>query len=426
MVSPRAETFLNPPSDHVGDEQQLLPTAAVSGHAATNGRWTRLCGRGAALAAIAALALLAALASQGSLLRGHAQVGEPRRAPTQAQLGPEVQRKDEDDEPSDEDVRKYGFDENDAGEYEAYCVIDVARSLGYLGEAVTYSYRSWSCPDETPLGCTDPVPNVLTAFLWVGAFVSESVYQCNQTLLTSYKATCARNVLRDLSASGSVIFGIEEDCYLTDYEETEYRVFSGRRRLGRRLRTGHVGRHRAFHHKAWAAVAKKIASKKSGDDSSKDESSDDSSEDDSMENPLEEIMDDSNQNLSINATIERNFDKAQCAWDGVNSVSWLTEAALKIRESTIRCVRPGKFRCALKVVELFAALGYASQFMCEMAVDCPFHGQREALCGADISETIASFLLAGAGVATVLDDCMKAMRLDVPPGGAQGGLLALR
>lgn len=164
------------------------------------------------------------------------------------------------------------------------------------------------------------------------------------------------------------------------------------------------------HHTAWAAAAQKIAKSAHTGFYSK----------------VEEHEAEVEPGLEGQAKTERDWDKAQCTWYGLNAASWLTDAILKMRAAALLCPKDGQYRCAVNVVYLFAALGYASQFMNEMAEVCPFHGHREALCGADISETVASFLFAGMGAVTVLDDCAKTMNLKVPPPDLPGPILALR
>ncbi|CAE7504177.1 unnamed protein product [Symbiodinium pilosum] len=306
------------------------------------------------------------------------------------------------------------------------CVIDVTQATMYLGNAIVYIYRAAICPDEIPLGCTEPVGYAVTAMTWLGSFLASASTSCADSLTPA--SGCVAATLRDLAAAGSTTYGFIEDCYLTR-PLMDSRVYQDRRVIPpilqkiyslnrpfpeeeRRLldnvsAKSHVGKTDIPHDKDIELVRNKSAqvrqwlqhrSRKRPDHNHS-----------ALPNVLFEAASagidtrvlDTHETIEKIRNItrlkrrgtERDFAVANCVFNSVDAVAWLMRAFLSIYDAARSC--GNRKECAVDVLFVIGSFAYTAQMMSLCFVDCPWRG---AMCGANVADVVGSMAIFVASV----------------------------
>eukprot|EP00913_Durusdinium_trenchii_P022388 g21032.t1 len=292
------------------------------------------------------------------------------------------------------------------------CVIDTVQAATYLGKAVVNIYRAEICPDDEPLGCTAPVAHTITSFIWVMAFLTSAASTCAATL--DQAGSCVAAIMRDLATAGSTIYGFDEDCFLTHPRDTSWRVFQRwwkhlakpeKRRLrgtdsspeqfsepGPAARDLPMSRNISAYRRKSSEIAERLRNL-AGPGSAGGRAILPNVLFDAQTKGLPRDLVSAYQKVkTIDAKhkykTERDFALANCVFDSVAAVTWITRALLSIEEAARNC--PAPKACAVDILYVIGAFSYGAQVLSLAFVDCPKRGKREALCGADVTDVIGS------------------------------------
>ncbi|CAE7253959.1 unnamed protein product [Symbiodinium sp. CCMP2592] len=314
------------------------------------------------------------------------------------------------------------------------CVIDITQATMYLGNAIVYIYRAAICPDNEPLGCTEPVAYAVTALTWLGSFLASASTSCAESLNPA--SACIAATLRDLSAAGSTVFGFKEDCLLTK-PLMDSRVYQDRRKIPpilekiyslnqpfkpeqrRRLDEFKVlpspsdDGHKTGLYRNKSAEVRRWLQDKSSKRPDKHHAA--------LPNVLFEaatagidtrLLDDDQTIEKIrNITRlrrrgrERGFAIAQCVFNSVDAAAWLIRAFLSIHDAARSC--GNRKECAVDVLYVIGSFAYTAQMLSFTFVDCPQRGKREALCGANVADVVGSMAIFVASIIQALGKSCK-------------------
>jgi len=315
------------------------------------------------------------------------------------------------------------------------CIVDVTQAMMYLGNAIVYIYRAAICPDNEPLGCTEPVAYAVTALTWLGSFLASASTSCAESLNPA--SACIAATLRDLSAAGSTVFGFKEDCLLTK-PLMDSRVYQDRRKIPpilekiyslnqpfkpeqrRRLDEFKVlpspsdDGHKTELYRNKSAEVRRWLQDKSSKRPDKHHAA--------LPNVLFEaatagidtrLLDDDQTIEKIrNITRlrrrgrERGFAIAQCVFNSVDAAAWLIRAFLSIHDAARSC--GNRKECAVDVLYVVGSFAYTAQMLSFTFVDCPQRGKREALCGANVADVVGSMAIFVASIIQAIGYCSDA------------------
>ncbi|CAK9013613.1 unnamed protein product [Durusdinium trenchii] len=307
------------------------------------------------------------------------------------------------------------------------CVIDTVQAATYLGKAVVNIYRAEICPDDEPLGCTAPVAHTITSFIWVMAFLTSAASTCAATL--DQAGSCVAAIMRDLATAGSTIYGFDEDCFLTHPRDTSWRVFQRwwkhlakpeKRRLrgtdsspeqfsepGPAARDLPMSRNISAYRRKSSEIAERLRNL-AGPGSAGGRAILPNVLFDAQTKGLPRDLVSAYQKVkTIDAKhkykTERDFALANCVFDSVAAVTWITRALLSIEEAARNC--PAPKACAVDILYVIGAFSYGAQVLSLAFVDCPKRGKREALCGADVTDVIGSMSIFVASTLQAAEYC---------------------
>lgn len=382
-----------PPDDALGDEDGLLATGVGQPRVSAPGLL-----RKAALTAAGALGVLALL----WLGRSAVEVGAPSQALSLSE--------------SELDARGISL---------AYCGIDIQQALFYIQQAGNYAkFAAVDCPNrstaEEKLVCGADSIMIINSFGWAASYIADSVGSCVvrhnidqgcATTLTAlaaelvefgYVATAVRDACEDLDGGDGEGGTLPQKTKKKDKYDGRlglrvHRLPRARRQPSSGDATADNATARLFqtHLAGWQGAASSVSSV--------------SNESDAAFVPMvTQIVSDTEGNNSV----VRGAQTSQCVVDVNLGLSFLARAMLQLSEVPGACMShtvEDQKLCAVDIWNVLSSLGWAAQFLAQIAVDCPAMRDARAGCAAVVSDFIAVVTAFGPVVNGINDDCPDVM-----------------